>query len=398
MAATGRVGALKMVQGLYVHIPFCPQICPYCAFASLRGEDHMHERYIDAVCREIETNVSLRAEAPLRTVFFGGGTPSQVDPSLLGRVLEAIEQTFTIAVDAEITVEANPGTVDCKKFAHLLQIGVNRLSLGVQSFDDATLKCLGRVHGAAEAERAYFSARAAGFDNTSIDLIFSVPGVTEETWRASVEKAVELAPEHISAYALSIEEGTLFARRHSEGRLIPLGEEEDAQQYEWTRARLLRAGYEQYEVSNYSRPGLYSRHNWSYWSGAEYLGVGLSAHSYVGGRRFWNTRELYEYVECIEAGLSCEDGREEIDEITAQRERYWLGLRTYRGVELLAVEAAILAASERFSQLVEAGHLYIAAGRLLLEPAALVLADALAVEVTDILEANARVGREEKRA
>jgi len=387
-----------MVRGLYVHIPFCPQICPYCAFASLRGEDHMHERYIDAVCREIKTHASLRPQAPLRTVFFGGGTPSQVDPSLLGRVLEALAKTFGIANDAEITVEANPSTVDYVKFAALRRLGVNRLSLGVQSFDDAALKRLGRVHGAAEAEQAYLSARDAGFDNTSIDLIFSVPGVSEQTWCASVEKAIELAPEHISAYALSIEEGTLFARRHSEGRLVPLGEEEDAQQYEWTRARLMRGGYEQYEVSNFSRPGLYSRHNWSYWSGAEYLGVGLSAHSYIGGRRFWNTRELYDYVERVEAGASCEDGSEDIDDITAQRERFWLGLRTYRGVELHGVEAAILAASERFSQLVEAGHLHMGDGRLLLAPTALVLADALAVEVTDILEADARVGREEKRA
>jgi oxygen-independent coproporphyrinogen-3 oxidase len=387
-----------MLQGLYVHIPFCPQICPYCAFASLRGEDHMHDRYIAALCREIDTSVSLRPAEPLRTVFFGGGTPSQVAPELLGRVLETIDRTFAIAADAEITVEANPGTVDLQKFAELRQIGCNRLSLGVQSFDDGALKKLGRVHDSAEAERAFWAAREAGFENASIDLIFSVPGVAPATWRASVEKAVELAPEHISAYALSIEEGTLFARRHSEGRLVPLDEEDDAEQYEWTRGRLLEAGYEQYEVSNFARPGLYSRHNWSYWSGAEYLGVGLSAHSYIRGRRFWNMRDLHEYIECIENGGSCEAGSEEIDALTVQRERFWLGLRTCRGVELRGAEAAILADNERFAQLVAAGHFSIDAGRLLLEPPAFALADALAVEVTEILEANARSGRVEKRA
>ena len=387
-----------MLQGLYVHIPFCPQICPYCAFASLRGEDHMHGRYIAALCREIENRASLRSAEPLRTVFFGGGTPSQVAPELLGTVLEAIDRTFAIAADAEITVEANPGTVDLQKFAGLRRIGCNRLSLGVQSFDDGALKKLGRVHDSAEAERAFRAARAAGFANASIDLIFSVPGVAPATWRASVEKAVELAPEHISAYALSIEEGTVFARRHHEGRLVPLGEEEDAEQYEWTRARLLEAGYEQYEVSNFARPGLYSRHNWSYWSGAEYLGVGLSAHSYIQDRRFWNMRDLHGYIECIENGTSCEAGSEEIDALTAQRERFWLGLRTCRGVELRGGEAAILAASARFAQLVAAGHLKIDAGRLFLAPEAFVLADALAVEVTEILEVNARSGRVEKRA
>ncbi len=358
----------------------------------------MHERYIAALCREIEHNAFLRPQTSLRTVFFGGGTPTQVDPALLGRVLATIDQVFGIATDAEITVEANPGTVDLHKFADLRQIGCNRLSLGVQSFDDAALKKLGRVHGAAEAQRAFFRAREAGFINASIDLIFSVPGVAPATWRASVEKAIELAPEHISAYALSIEEGTLFARRQDEGRLIALGEEEDAQQYEWTRARLIEAGYEQYEVSNFARPGFYSRHNWGYWSGAEYLGVGMSAHSYSKRRRFWNIRDLYAYIECVEAGLSCEAGSEEIDELTAQRERFWLGLRTCRGAELCGAEAAILMASERFSQLVTAGHLYIDAGRLLLAPLAFALADALAVEVTDILEAKANIGREERRA
>jgi oxygen-independent coproporphyrinogen III oxidase len=210
-----------MLQGLYIHIPFCPQICPYCAFASLRGEDHMHERYIAALCREIDKSASLRSSEPLRTVFFGGGTPTQVAPELLGRVLETIARTFAIAADAEITVEANPGTVDLQKFAGLRRIGCNRLSLGVQSFDDGALKKLGRVHDSAEAARAFGAAREAGFENASIDLIFSVPGVAPATWRASVEKAVELAPEHISAYALSIEEGTVFAQRHREGRLLP---------------------------------------------------------------------------------------------------------------------------------------------------------------------------------
>ncbi len=382
--------AALMLEGLYVHIPFCPQICPYCAFASLRGEDHMHERYIAALCREIEQHAHLRPAEPLKTVFFGGGTPSQIDPLLLGRVLTTAAGVFGIADDAEITVEANPGTVDLHKFARLRQLGINRLSLGVQSFDDAALKILGRVHGAAEAERAFRQARDSGFDNLSIDLIFSVPFVAEEAWKNSIKKTIELAPEHVSAYALSIEEGTVFARRQSEGRFSSLDEEQDAQQYEWVGERLTNAGYVQYEVSNFSRPGKYSRHNWSYWTGAQYLGVGLSAHSYVEGRRFWNVRDLYDYVERCERAESAQEACEYIDATTARRERFWLGLRTNLGVELHIDEERRLRSAPGFALLSSSGHWAIREGRLLLSARALALADALAVEVTDILEGDTR--------
>jgi oxygen-independent coproporphyrinogen-3 oxidase len=215
--------------------------------------------------------------------------------------------------------------------------------------------------------------------------------VAEEAWRASIEKTIELAPEHVSAYALSIEEGTVFARRQSEGRFSSLDEEQDAEQYEWIGERLISAGYVQYEVSNFSRPGKYSRHNWSYWTGAEYLGVGLSAHSYVRGRRFWNVRNLYGYVERIERDESPEEACEHIDATTARRERFWLGVRTHLGVELVGNEEQLLRSAPRFALLSSAGHWHIKEGRLVLSAPALALADALAVEVTNILEGGTGV-------
>ena len=183
---------------------------------------------------------------PLQTVFFGGGTPTQIDPSLIGQVLETVERVFGMCSDVEITVEANPGTVDLEKFSHLRSVGCNRLSLGVQSFDNYALKKLGRVHSSEEAIRAFSSAREAGFSNVSIDLIFSVPDVSEPAWKGSVDRAISLQPEHISAYALTIEEGTLFAKREREGMLVVLTEDDDALQYDWTRHRLMDAGFGQY--------------------------------------------------------------------------------------------------------------------------------------------------------
>lgn len=375
-----------MLRSLYVHIPFCPQICPYCAFASLRGRDHLHKPYMAALRLELERWADQRPAVPLDTVFIGGGTPTQVAPVLLADLIEAVDAVLGVGDGAEITVEANPGTVDQSAFVGLRAAGCTRLSLGVQSFDDAALKRLGRVHSAADAERAYEGARRAGFDNVSLDLIFSVPGVGQEAWQNSVERAIALGPEHVSAYALTIEEGTAFAERQRDGRLTALGEDEDAGQYEWTRRRLLEAGFDQYEVSNFARSGRYSRHNWGYWTGVEYLGIGLSAHSYMGGERFWNTREIDDYIDRLEGGRSPIDGRERVDEQMARRERYWLGLRTSRGVALSAGESARLASSTRFGQLVDAGYLAVDRGYVSLEEAGWNLADLLAVEVTDILE------------
>ena len=380
---------MKAPRGLYIHIPFCPQICPYCAFASLRGVDHLHERYVSALCKELFVWGRQYRKDTLQTIFIGGGTPTQIDPYLIGQVLEAANQAFGMCPNSEITVEANPGTVDRERFSQLRSVGCNRLSLGVQSFDNEALKKLGRVHNSEEAERAFTSAREAGFSNVSIDLILSLPDVCEPVWQSSVNKAISLQPEHISIYALTIEENTLFAKREGEGSLVTLTDDDDAMQYDWTRHRLLDSGFKQYEVSNFAQEGWVSRHNLGYWTGAEYLGVGLSAHSYIGGERFWNVRDIETYMQRVECNISPEDGRERIDVQTARRERFWLGLRTSQGVLLSDKELEILKEHSYINRCLEAKYLTIEKDRVLLAEKGWNIADGLAVELTDILEERA---------
>ena len=376
--------------GLYIHIPFCPQVCPYCAFAKLQGGEEFHARYAAAVCKEIEK--WHQGAPPLDTVFFGGGTPSQLDPRHLQAILESAQRWCGIKPNAEITIEVNPGVADFDKFFYFKQIGFNRLSLGAQSFVDEDLKALGRIHRAVEVEKAFEKAREAGFDNLSLDLISSIPNTPPAHWRRSLNRALELAPEHISCYALTIEEGTVFAARQRQGRLQPVSEEEDASAYEWTAERLESAGYEHYEVSNFARPGRRSQHNWGYWSGAEYLGAGLSAHSFRAGYRSWNTPDLGKYLEAVEAASSPCSGAEFIDPLTARRERLWMGLRTCEGVGLSAEEQRVLRRHERFAALLEAGFIRLEGSRLRLQKAGFLLADALGVEVVDLLEGESVSG------
>ena len=370
--------------GLYIHLPFCPQICPYCAFASVAGRGESHVPYAEALCCEIES--WRRLSRPVDTVFFGGGTPSQVDPALIGKILAAARLQLGLARDAEIAIEVNPGTVDQEKFAALKALGCNRISIGAQAFRDDDLRRLGRVHSAEDVERAFAAARSAGFANVSLDLIAAMPGVPEAHWHHSVERAVDLAPEHLSVYSLTIEEGTAFAARQRQGRLVAVPDDQQAHTLSWTAERLTAAGYEQYEVSNYARPGYRSRHNWGYWTGAEYLGVGLSAHSFIAGERFWNLRDLDGYLAAIDTGESPREGGERIAPETARSERLWLGLRTVDGVELASDEAARVRASGRFAELAVAGYAELAGDRLYLTGAGFLLADALGLELERILE------------
>lgn len=372
--------------GLYVHVPFCGSLCPYCAFASEAGRDGLRDRYVAAVCQEIHRAAAVHRCGPLHTVFLGGGTPSRLTPAQVGVLLEAAAAAFGLEPRAEVTLEANPDTADVGRFSAFREAGVNRLSLGVQSFSDETLRRLGRVHSAAQALEACAAARQAGFDNLSLDLIFAVPRAPVHHWHQTVEQALALDPEHLSAYSLTIEEETPFARRAARGRLHPLDEEEEAEQYEWTVRQLVGAGYEHYEVSNFARPGRRSRHNWGYWTGAEYLGVGPSAHSFLAGRRSWNATDLDTYLECVESGAPPCVGAEDIDALTALRERVWMGLRTVEGVSLQPHERACLEGEARFADLRAAGYLQYVGTRLRLSPRGFLLADALAVEVSDLLE------------
>jgi oxygen-independent coproporphyrinogen III oxidase len=380
------MSCLAQTFSLYVHIPFCPQRCPYCAFTILTGHRALYDRYVEAVCAEIRAWQALAHKGPLQTVFFGGGTPSVLTPAQIQRILDAATATFGIAPEAEITLEANPTTADAQKFSAFRASGCNRLSLGVQSFNDADLKTLGRWHSAVDAEAAYSAARRAGFTNVNLDVIFSIPGAPRQHWQATVHRLLALAPEHISTYALTIEEGTRFARRHHQGRLEPVSEEDDAWAYAWAMETLAAAGYEHYEVSNFARPGLRSRHNWGYWHGADYLGVGLSAPSLLNGQRHWNRRALQAYLTAVEAGCAPCEGAERLDPVAARHERLWLQLRTCAGVALHTPELQTLLLAPKFQAMLEAGLVHLQALRLRLTPSGFLLTDAIGVEVLAILE------------
>jgi oxygen-independent coproporphyrinogen III oxidase len=380
------MSCLAQTFGLYVHIPFCPQRCPYCAFTILTGHTAFYDRYVEAVCAEMRSWQSLAHKGPLQTVFFGGGTPSLLDPVHVQRILATATATFGIAPEAEITLEANPTTADAQKFSAFRASGCNRLSLGVQSFNDTDLKTLGRWHSAVEAEAAYSAARQAGFTNVNLDVIFSIPGAPRQHWQATVHRLLALAPEHISTYALTIEEGTRFARHHHQGRLTPVSEEDDAWAYAWVLETLIVAGYEHYEVSNFARPGYRSHHNWGYWHGADYLGVGLSAHSLVNGQRHWNRRALQAYLTAVEAGGAPWEDSERLDPVAARHERLWLQLRTCEGTTLQPSELQILLSAPKFQAMLEAGLVHLQALRLRLTPSGFLLADAIGVEVLTILE------------
>jgi oxygen-independent coproporphyrinogen-3 oxidase len=372
--------------GLYVHIPFCPQHCPYCAFAVVTGHKGFYERYVEAVGREIRTWSPLAARGPLRTVFFGGGTPSMLTPGQLQRLLDTIVAVLGIAADAEISLEANPSTADADKFRAFRELGVNRLSLGVQAFEDTDLRILGRMHSAAEAEQAYRTARRAGFANVNIDLMFGIPGTPRQHWRRTLQRTIALQPEHVSTYSLTIEEGTRFAQRYQQGRLRPVSDDDDAWAYAHAMETLQAAGYEQYEVSNFARAGYRSRHNWGYWHGAAYLGVGLAAHTFLDRRRRWNVSDLKTYIDRLEAGRSPCAGEERLDAVTRRREEVLLQLRTCAGVALRAEEMAALQGQPKFQGLLQAGLIQHCAGRLRLTPEGFPVADAIGVELIDGLE------------
>ncbi len=369
-------------RGLYVHIPFCPQVCPYCSFAVTTPRPRLHQRYVEALCAELRARRSEGLSGPLDTVYFGGGTPTLLEPSLLGQVLAEIRVLYGLVPDAELTVEANPEGADSRRFAALREMGFNRLSLGIQSFADQSLRLLGRRHDQAQAVAACAAARLAGFANLNLDLIFAIPGAPPGDWQHSLQSALAQRPEHLSTYALTIEEGTPFAKHEREGRLVPLAEDGQASAYEGAVAQLEGAGFEHYEVSNFARPGFHSHHNWGYWQGGQYLGVGLAAHSLLGGRRSWNQRRLAAYLEAVEEGRSPEAGGEVLDPAAARGESLWLGLRTSAGI---ALEPG-LAERERFRALVAAGYLELRGGRVGLTRQGFVLADALSVELMDLLE------------
>lgn len=320
--------------GLYVHIPFCERKCIYCDFYSVENV-HGIDCYLDSLKRELSLAAAYgNSDAQFDTIFFGGGTPSLLSPRQLGFIIDALTRTFSVAPTAEITLEANPGTVDGEKLCVYRSLGVNRLSVGVQSFYEDELRSLSRIHSAKQAVTCVRAAQEAGFENVSIDLMCSLPGQTRQRWESNLQQAIALEPKHISAYSLIVEPRTPLFRMVQSGQVTPLPLEQDAELYEFTIDFLAAHGFEQYEVSNHAKPGYRSRHNSKYWRHEFYLGFGPSAHSFWTSdsntdlMRWWNVRSLKRYVELLANNQRPIDGYETLDDETLLREEILLGLRS----------------------------------------------------------------------
>ncbi len=322
-------------KGIYIHIPFCISKCIYCDFCSAPADDETKEHYVDALCREIAV-AGERAEADgdkrkISTIFFGGGTPSILHSALLIKIMNAVRGAFCVADDAEITVECNPGTLSKSKLATYKDIGVNRLSIGLQSPNNRELKNLGRIHTYEQFEESYIEARLAGFDNINVDIMSAIPNQTVAGYEDNLRKVIALKTEHISAYSLIVEEGTplynMVERTH--GRILP-SEDEDREMYAMTKVMLAEAGYSRYEISNYAKPGRECRHNISYWERDDYLGFGVAAASLLGKRRFTNTLNVASYI----ANPIDNHSEEQLLTLNDEMEEYmFLGLRMMKGVD-----------------------------------------------------------------
>ncbi|WP_270499314.1 radical SAM family heme chaperone HemW [Blautia intestinalis] len=312
---------------LYVHIPFCVRKCQYCDFLSGPSDEETKDRYIEALLKEIRA-AEHTEDYEIVSVFIGGGTPSALKAEAIASIMRTLQEKFFFCEDAEVTIEANPGTVDPEKLTIYRNVGINRLSLGLQSTDAEELKLLGRIHSYEEFLKSYEWAREAGFSNINIDLMFAIPGQTGEAWRQHLYQVAELNPEHISAYSLIIEEGTPFAEQNLD---LP-DEDTEYQMYEDTAEILERYGYRQYEISNYAKQGYMCRHNAGYWQRLEYLGFGLGASSLYGGMRFSNTHQMQEYLkesrnpDQIRKDVTVLSRNEQIEEFM------FLGLRMTEGI------------------------------------------------------------------
>jgi oxygen-independent coproporphyrinogen-3 oxidase len=345
---------LLKTTSLYLHIPFCHTRCHYCDFNTYAGMLPLREPYVHALITEIGlagqlaqlTNGTPRRS---RTIFFGGGTPSLLTVEQIKRLLSACREAFAVDEQAEITLEANPGTLSSEQLTGLRAAGINRLSLGSQSFDAELLHTLGRIHSPEEIIQALNNARAAGFRSINLDFMFGLPGQTMQHWKTTLDRALTLHPEHLSLYSLIIEEGTLFHTWTNEGRIIPGDEDLCADMYEYADERLQAEGYENYEISNWALPGHQSRHNLTYWQNLPYIGMGAGAHSFFGGRRFSNVLDPQEYVRLLKKQQRPEADGESIDRIQEMSETAFLGLRTAQGVHLPTFEERF---AEPFTQFV----------------------------------------------
>lgn len=373
---------------VYVHVPWCRVICPYCDFNVHRASGMDEERFLRAIEAEIAGAAAAAPFAGRRaaTIFLGGGTPSLLAPASVARIVAAIAAAFPPVESAlETTLEANPENLEPGRLGRIREAGVNRLSIGVQSFDERHLRTLGRAATTREVREAVPRARGAGFANLSLDLMFGIPGETLDDWKDDLSLAIEAAPEHVSAYGLTYEEGTPFFARRASGRLVPADEDLEAAMFLEARSTLEPAGYAAYEISNFARPGFESRHNRNYWRAGDYLGLGPGAHSHArlpdGARRWANRRDPAEYAEAALRDGRAVESDERLDLRRAASEWLLLGLRTVEGIDRHAFRERVGAELEEtfpaIATLLADGLLEDAGGAVRLAPRALLVADAV---------------------
>ena len=368
---------------IYLHVPFCKQKCAYCDFASYPGKDGLWQRYFDALQGEIASWGDELRVREARSIFFGGGTPSLVPAEYIAGTLDALRKYISFAPGIEITIEANPGTLTEEKLRIYRKAGVNRISLGVQSFDGELLRKLGRIHDPEEARSAVFMAREAGFENISIDLMYALPGQSMETWLDTLKTAVQLPLTHISAYSLIVEEGTPMHRWVQEGS-VQVPDEDSVNEMQRMAVHFLeKQGFARYEISNYSRPGFESRNNCTYWQGGEYLGLGCAAHSLMNNRRFGNPADLQAYLSgarCLEETERSEEDRKEEAIMLSTRMVKGLDLKKWQaefGEDFLQTHAAAIRKLENY------GLIEITEGHLRLNTMGLELQDSVVLELMD---------------
>jgi putative oxygen-independent coproporphyrinogen III oxidase len=327
--------------GIYVHVPFCLTRCGYCDFNAYAGLDGLKPRYLLALLAEASLAAPAWHDVEVGSVFLGGGTPTTMEPADLKSLLTHLRDRFAIADDAEITTEANPDTVDRVRLEQLRAAGFGRLSMGAQSFDPAVLRALERVHSPESVRRAFRAAREAGYDNVNLDLIYGADGEGLDSWEDTLRQTVTLAPEHVSAYALTIEPATPLGRKVAAGEVPAPDPDLQADMFAAACDVLASAGYVHYEVSNWAKPGYECRHNLGYWERRPYLGLGAGAHSYRDARRWWNVRPPEDYLARVERGELPEGGAEELEPSDAYLEEVFLRLRTLEGIPASWVEPAV---------------------------------------------------------
>jgi len=357
--------------GIYIHIPFCKSFCSYCDFYSIT-DNSLKDALVQAVIRESSIRPSYLEGETVETVYFGGGTPSLLEPATAAALISDLKKKFPFSDDPEITFEVNPDDVYEGLFIDLKKAGINRISLGVQSWDDKRLRYLGRRHDAAQSARALDMVFREGIKNVSVDIIYGVPGMTTADLKADLEKTFAFPVTHLSAYHLTVEEGTRFGRMKKEGKLKETDEETSASMFSLLGKVCREHGFIHYEISNFAKEGYISRHNSSYWKQVPYLGLGPSAHSFDGRSRQWNVADVRKYVKAISSGeIPCE--REELDRITVFNEYVLTSLRTMWGIDLTHVEEFY--DKELHDYLVNLSGKYIRYGLMKREKNTLVLTD-----------------------